>query len=619
MALLCHGRRTKAQGTNVSESLFSTAKPAKVNDFTLQVATANGSGSQSANLVLLRTLFGMGLPVSGKNLFPSNISGLPTWFTIRVNEAGHLARRDAIDLLVAMNRETLEDDVRSLMPGSVLVLNQDFKGAVSREDLIVYQVPFQILAHPLCPEVRLKKYVVNMVYVGVLAHLLDLEAGALDRALQQVFAGKDKALSLNRQAMEAGRSWAGEKLVKRDGLRVQARDLTEGKILIEGNQAAAVGCLMAGVSVLSWYPITPASSLCENLIDYLYRFRTDADGKKTFAALQAEDELAAMGMALGAGWAGARALTVTSGPGLSLMAESAGLGYFAEIPAVVIDVQRCGPSTGLPTRTQQGDVLSAALLSHGDSKHPLLIPGTPLEVYQFAQQAFDLAEQLQTPVFVLLDLDLGMNVWLSDPFPYPDSPLRRGKLLMADDLDSLGDFQRYRDVDGDGIPYRTLPGTEHPLAAYFTRGTGHNDQAQYSEKPGDYVKQLDRLERKWQTAKLLVPPPVVELAANARIGIVAYGSSEPAVREARQLLADAGIPTHALRLRGYPFNQEVDEFLRRCDTLYVVDQNRDAQMKNLLAMHFPEWAGKLRALTHYNGLPLSPDVIAQSIQEDVYA
>ncbi|HET7904948.1 MAG TPA: 2-oxoacid:acceptor oxidoreductase family protein, partial [Candidatus Eisenbacteria bacterium] len=454
---------------------------ARINDLNLHVATVNGSGSQTANATLLRAVFQMGVPVSGKNLFPSNIAGLPTWFTIRVNERGYLARRRENDLLVAMNPETAAADIAAMGPGSVTIANAGIALPETPADRTVHVVPFAKLVEPIVPDAKLRKLVVNMIYVGVVAHLIGIDPAEVDRALAAQLGRKQKALAMNREAVRAGMEYARAHL-PRAPFGVERRALTEGKILIEGNTAAALGAMFGGVTFVSWYPITPSSSLAEALHGYLERYRRDPKtGQATFAILQAEDEIAAIGMVLGASWAGARAMTATSGPGLSLMTEFVGYAYFAEIPAVIWDIQRIGPSTGLPTRTSQGDLLSTAFMSHGDTKHVLLFPSTVDDCYRFGMEAFDLAERLQTPVIVMSDLDLGMNVWMSDPFAYPEASWDRGKVLDDEALARVKSFERYRDVDGDGIPYRTLPGQKDPKAAYFTRGSGHDEQARYTE------------------------------------------------------------------------------------------------------------------------------------------
>jgi 2-oxoglutarate ferredoxin oxidoreductase subunit alpha len=587
-----------------------------VNDLSIQVATVNGSGSQSANTVLLRALFQMGIPVSGKNLFPSNIAGLPTWFTIRASKHGYIARRKEIDFLVAMNAETAEEDTRGLRPGSAVVYDERLNLKRLRDDLVFYPVPFDQLVAPIVPDAKLRRLVRNMVYDGVLARLLGIEMEEIRIALQKQFKKKAKAADLNFSAARVGCEFAEKNLTKADRFSVQRMDATRGKILIDGNAAAALGCMFAGVTVVTWYPITPSSSLCETLIEYMKRYRIDPQtGKATFAIVQAEDELAALGMALGAGWTGARSMTSTSGPGVSLMAEFVGFGYYSELPAVIFDIQRVGPSTGLPTRTMQGDVLKNALLSHGDTRHIMLFPDSVGECYTMAVEAFDLAEEFQTPIFVMSDLDLGMNNWMSDPFPYPDKPMARGKVLSEDDVRRLGGFERYRDVDGDGIPYRTLPGNRAPNAAYFVRGSGHNEEAIYTERPEDYVRNMDRLARKFETARRRVPGPVVQEAAKPDFGIIAFGSTHWALVESLdQLRQEHDLEASYCRLRAFPFGPAVKDFIRRHRRVYVVEQNRDGQMYDLLRLEVDaEEVTKLRSVRHYNGLPVDARSITDAI------
>jgi 2-oxoglutarate/2-oxoacid ferredoxin oxidoreductase subunit alpha len=588
-----------------------------VNDFSIQIATVNGSGSQSANSVLLRSIFRMGVPVSGKNLFPSNIAGLPTWYTIRVSKDGWVARKASIDVLIAMNPETAQEDVRTLSAGAAVIYDDVITLNEPREDLTFYPVPFDQLAVSTGAEPKVRKLIKNMVYVGVAAQLFALDLEAVEAMVRKQFAKKPKAADLNWRAVQVGFEYSVENFTKQDPYCVRAMNATAGKIIIDGNAAAAMGAMFAGVTVVSWYPITPSSSVVEQLIGYMKKYRIEPDGKASFAIVQAEDELAAIGMVLGAGWAGARSMTASSGPGISLMAEFAGLGYYAELPGVIFDIQRTGPSTGLPTRTCQGDLTFVAGLSHGDTKHVMLLPATVKECFEFGIAAFDLAEQLQTPIFVLSDLDLGMNNWMSEPFEYPEKPLQRGKVLTAQQLDELGGFARYKDVDGDAIPYRTLPGTDHPLASYFTRGSGHNEKAQYTERPDDYVNNMLRLARKFETAKSLVPAPVLEGAGNARVGILAFGSSHWAVMESRdQLLRESGFATDYLRVRAYPFTHELQSFIEQHDVVYVVEQNRDAQLLQLLKVDLdPTLLTRLRSVTHFNGLPLD----ARSVTDAVLA
>jgi 2-oxoglutarate ferredoxin oxidoreductase subunit alpha len=600
------GKTGEAGTQGNTEAVPTSASKRIVNDFSIQVATVNGSGSQSANSVLLKSIFGMGIPVSGKNLFPSNIAGLPTWYTIRASKNGYIARKKEVDILVAMNAETAREDILALPPGGVAIYEETQNLAQYRNDVTCYPVPFDKITAAVCPEAKLRKLVKNMIYVGVVARLIQMDMGAVEAALRRQFAKKQKAADLNWAAVQAGYDYATNSLTKQDPFLLERMNGTAGKIIIDGNAAAALGAMFAGVTVVTWYPITPSSSVVEQLIDYLKKYRVEADGKASFAVVQAEDELAAVGMVLGAGWAGARSMTATSGPGISLMAEFTGLGYFSELPGVIFNIQRVGPSTGLPTRTSQADLLSTAYLSHGDTKHVLLLPGSVKECYEFAQAAFDLTERLQTPIFVLSDLDLGMNNWMSEPFDYPEKPLDRGKVLTAEDLSRLGGFARYKDVDGDGIPYRTLPGTDHPQAAYFTRGSGHNEKAQYTERPEDYQNLMERLARKFETARTLVPAPVVVQNGKSKIGIIAYGTSDFAVVESRdQLKKEYGVETDYLRIRAFPFTKEVHDFIASHERVYVVEQNRDAQMLSLLKLDLPATETiKLKSIRHFNGLPI---------------
>jgi len=600
----------------VKEDETSSRQEKVINDLSIQVATVNGSGSQSANTVLLRSIFRMGIPVSGKNLFPSNIAGLPTWYTIRASKYGYIARRKEIDFLVAMNPETAEEDVMSLGAGASVVFDERLNLQRLRDDLIFYPVPFDKLVAPICPNAKLRKLVRNMIYDGVLAKLLGIPMEEVRGALEKQFRKKPSAVDLNFSAAQVGYEYTEKSLPKRGRFYLERMDATRGKIIIDGNSATALGAMFAGVTVCTWYPITPSSSVAETLSSYMKRYRMDPEtGKATFAIVQAEDELAAIGMVMGAGWAGARAMTATSGPGISLMAEFVGLGYYAEIPAVIFDVQRTGPSTGLPTRTQQCDIMKNALLSHGDTKHLMLIPSSVDECFSMAVEAFDLAEEFQTPVFVMSDLDLGMNNWMSDPFAYPEKPINRGKVLSAEDLERLGGFERYRDVDGDGIGYRTLPGTKHPKAAYFTRGSGHNEQAVYSEKPEDYVNNMDRLTRKFDTARERVPAPVLQEAEGAEVGVIAYGTTHWAIVESLdQLKQESDLPVSYCRVRGFPFSAQVFDFIRRHQRVYVVEQNRDGQMFDLLRIETrSEDVPKLRSIRHYKGLPID----ARSVTDEI--
>jgi len=585
-----------------------------VNDMSIQVATVNGSGSQSSNTVLLRSIFQMGVPVSGKNLFPSNIAGLPTWYTIRANKDGYIARKKEIDFLIAMNAETAQEDALSLAPGAAVLYDEPLNLKSLRNDLVFYAVPYDKLVAAVCPEAKLRKLVKNMIYVGVVAQLLDIDMVEVEKALRKQFAKKVKAANLNMAAAKAGYDYAAANLTKQDPYRIARMDKTAGNIIIDGNSAAALGCMFAGVTVVTWYPITPSSSLVETLIDYMKEYRIGPDGKATFGIVQAEDELAAIGMVIGAGWAGARSMTATAGPGISLMAEFAGLAYYTEVPGVIWDIQRVGPSTGLPTRTSQGDILSTAFLSHGDTKNILLIPNSVSECFDMAPEAFNLAEQFQTLVFVMSDLDLGMNNWMSDPFRYPETPINRGKVLSKEDLERLGGFARYKDVDGDGIGYRTLPGTDHPAAAYFVRGSGHNEKSQYSERPDDFERNMERINRKFETARSFVPRPEV-ITTGSKIGIIAYGTSHWAIVESRdQLQKEYNVATDYLRLRAYPFTREVHDFIEKHERVYVVEQNRDAQMLSLLKLDIrPELTTRLRSVAHIHGLPLD----ARSVTDEI--
>jgi len=588
-----------------------------VNDFCIQAATVNGSGSQSSNLVITKALFHMGIPVAAKNVFPSNIEGQPTWYDIRVTPQGYQARKRTVDVLIAMNPATWEQDVANVRPGGAIIHEATLPhfGAAARDDVSWYPVPFARLAREkLEAKPDLRKYLQNMIYVGVLAELIGLDPAAVEQAVRDQFRTKPKAADLNLAAIRIGVDYTRATLAKSDPFRVEPMDGTRGLVLLDGNRAAALGGLMAGCTVLAWYPITPSSSLCEAFIEHAERFRTDPEtGEKRYAAIQAEDELAAIGIVLGAQWAGARAMTATSGPGISLMAELTGLGYYAEVPAVIFDIQRVGPSTGLPTRTMQGDVGFVHALSHGDTRHPVLLPGTVVEVYEDAQRAFDLADRLQTPVFVLSDLDLGMNQWMTPPLAYPEGGIDRGKVLDAQALDQVAKWARYRDVDGDGIPYRTLPGTRNPRAGYMTRGSGHDQDALYTEDPDVYRANMDRLRRKIEGARTLLPAPVIE-ETGCHAAICAYGTTHHAVVEARHQLAEHGIATDYLRIRGLPLHPAVAAFIARHERVYVAEQNRDGQVEALLRQELPgELADRLRGVRHFNGVPIDAEAISDPV------
>ncbi len=595
----------------------SSAQPV-VNDFTIGVATVNGSGSASSNTILAKTVFHMGVPVAPKNFFPSNIAGLPTWFLIRVNEQGYRCIGARTQFMVAVNPATAAEDIASVEPGGVLVIDEKIPQAkdIGRDDLIVYSVPMADIARGFGPDPRLRKLLANMVYVGVVAELVGLDRAVLEQVVNQQFASKQKVVELNLKVVDAGIEYAREHFADTAcPYRIESRDLTGDKMLVEGNQATALGALMGGCTVVAWYPITPSTSVCEEFIKLCKEHRVDAEtGEARFASLQAEDELASMGLVLGAGWAGARAMTATSGPGISLMSELAGYGYYAEIPGVVIDVQRVGPSTGMPTRTQQGDILMCATLSHGDTNHIVLLPAGPEEIYEHARMSFDLAERFQTPVFLLTDLDMGMNLWMSDKFTYPEGALDRGKVLDKEALEKAGSFQRYADIDGDGVPYRTLPGTRHPLAPYFTRGSGHTAAAEYTEDGDEYQEVVDRIKRKIENSTSATPAPVLE-DADSEVGIIHYGSTSFAVEEARHRLDAAGIKTRSLRLRSLPLHDAVVEFIDECRVVYVAEQNRDGQMADLIRLKVPGSAAKIRKLLHYNGRPIP----ARAVEEGVLA
>lgn len=580
-----------------------------VNDFALMVATENGSGSQTSNLVLIRSLFKMGIPVSGKNLFPSNISGLPTWYSIRASKDGYTARRATTEVTIAFNEATIQEDITKMPMGGVLITNKDLTYYVNRDDITVYEIPVKaIMKQGEFPK-DLADRIANMVYVGVCCKLFDIPLDIAQQALSDQFGGKERPVKLNFSAIQIAYDWASANLTKQDDFRFEPMNATAGKILIQGNEAAAIGSLFGGVTVVAWYPITPSTSLVDYIMKHM-NLRKDAEtGKQTVAVVQAEDELAAIGMVIGASWAGARALTATSGPGISLMAEFTGLAYFAEVPSVVWDVTRMGPSTGLPTRTSQGDLLFLYTLSHGDTRHIVLLPGNAEECFEFGWRSLDIAEQMQTPVFVMSDLDIGMNEWLSNPFTYPDTPINHGKTLDKAKLDEFfatkGEWFRYRDYDGDGVGYRTVPGTEHTRAAYFTRGTGHNDMAVYSERAEDWVPNMERLRRKFETARTIMPKPEIAFDATKRIGIISFGSNNPAVLEARDHMAAEGIETNYLRVRALPFTQEVWDFIEKHDRVYVVENNFDGQLWQILRMESPFAHSNLISLALGDTLPMT--------------
>jgi 2-oxoglutarate/2-oxoacid ferredoxin oxidoreductase subunit alpha len=594
-----------------------------VNDFCITFSTINGSGSATANNIILRALFKMGIPVSGKNIFPSNIQGLPTWYSIRVNKDGFLARVEKDDIVIAMNQTTFDHEIEYLVPGGVLLYADDIKTPVSRSDIVVYPMPVKKIMKDIEIQPNLREYISNMVYVGILAWLLGIDLEYIQQALDHHFKGKKKAIESNYDVIRLSYEWASTNLEKQDPYWVEAMQATDGFIMTDGNIAAALGSIYGGVQFVGWYPITPASNLVEALNEYLPLLRHDQEsGKDTYAVVQAEDELAAIGMVVGAGWSGLRSMTSTSGPGLSLMAEYLGLAYYSEVPLVVWDIQRVGPSTGLPTRTAQGDITFVNFISHGDTQFVILFPGSVTECFEFGWKSLDIAEQLQTPVIVLSDLDFGMNQWMTKKFEYPDKPIERGKILWEDDLAEFmkkhdGVWGRYLDVDGDGIPYRTLPGNRNPNSAYFARGTGHDESARYSEDPDTWERVLDRISKKFETAKSIIPPPVINKMDGARIGIISIGSTDPAVEEARFLLSKRGISTDYLRLRAIPFTDEVKAFIEKHNQIFVVEINRDGQLRQLLSLEYPDCCTQFRKVAHIDGLPLSAEWVCKAILKDI--
>jgi 2-oxoglutarate/2-oxoacid ferredoxin oxidoreductase subunit alpha len=584
-----------------------------VNDLTIQAATVNGSGSQTANLVLTRAIFHMGIPVAPKNVFPSNIEGLPTWYQLRITREGHMARNDKVDILVAFNVATWREDLKTVRAGGVVIHEEAFSTAEARADLTYYAVPFAKLAKAKIASDTLRKQLANMIYVGVIAGVLGIPWESLEHGVKRQFLAKPKAVGVNLDAIKVGFDHWQDNFSKQDPYRLETMSgAVEGKVLVEGNQAAALGAVMGGATVVAWYPITPSSSLCEYVIAYADRFRVDPKtGEKLISVVQAEDELAAVGMAIGAGWAGARAMTSTSGPGISLMAEFSGLAYYAEVPVVIFDIQRIGPSTGLPTRTSQADIGFVYTLSHGDTKHLILLPGTVEECYEFGRDAFDYADRFQTPVFVLSDLDLGMNLWMTPEFKYPEAKFDRGKVLSKADLErAAGEWARYRDVDGDGVPYRTVPGTDHPAAGYFTRGSGHDESARYTEGADAYARNMDRLAKKFETARQALPAPVVD-EAGRKVGVIAFGSTHAAVIEARN-----SVEVDYLRVRALPLSDDVVRFIARHERVYVVEQNRDGQLFDLVRLALPaELVDRVRSIRHYNGQPIPAAAIIEPLKD----
>ncbi|MFO1377824.1 MAG: 2-oxoacid:acceptor oxidoreductase subunit alpha [Steroidobacteraceae bacterium] len=591
-----------------------------MNDFVVKIANINGTGSASANALIMKSIFRMGVPVVGKNFFPSNIQGMPTWFEIRVTRDGWMARCGRIDLMIAMNPETYAKDVREVAPGGFLLYDSTWprSSLLTRDDVTVLGVPFAEICNQHFPTARARTLMKNIMYAGAVAALLDIDLAVIRELLGETYAKRPALVDSNMKAIELGYRYAREHFSCPLGIRVERMNATAGNILIDGNTAAGLGCVYAGATVGAWYPITPSTSIMDSFKGFCAKHRVDAEtGANNYVILQAEDELAAVGMVVGASWAGARAFTPTSGPGISLMSEFIGLAYYAEIPAVIFDVQRCGPSTGMPTRTQQCDLMLCAYASHGDTRHVALFPSNPEEAFQFAVKGFDLAERLQTPVFVMLDLDIGMNDWMVPEFKWDDAYRPdRGKVLSAEDLAKLEKFHRYFDKDGDGIPYRSLPGVSSK-GAYFTRGSGHNQYGGYTEDATDYQIVVDRLVRKFDTARKLVPPAIIEGSGRHEIGIVSLGSCDGAVREAIAALAKQGVHVDYMRVRGFPFGDEVEAFLAAHQTNFVVEQNRDGQLRSLLTLETAVSKSRLRSILHYNGLPIEAKCIVEGVAQEL--
>ena len=583
------------------------------NDFTINIATANGTGSQSANLIVLNSMFQMGVPVSGKNLFPSNISGLPTWFIIRASDQGYQAPGDKAHIQVLMNKDTWHKDLAGIEPGTVVIYNEDVKLPVDRDDCPSFGMPMTKMARGINP--KLARLMCNMYYVGALAHLLGIDGTAIGEALNDQFKGKEKAIEMNLRAIGEGRAYAAENWEEDIPHCIEARDKDSGSFLVEGNEAVALGSIFGGINMLSWYPITPSSSLAESIIEWLPELRQGDDGGATCAVIQAEDELAAAGMVIGAGWAGGRGMTCTSGPGISLMSEFIGLAYFAEVPGVIWDINRVGPSTGLPTRTQQGDLSMLYEASHGDTQHIVLIPGTVDECFEYGWRAFDYAERFQTIVFGFSDLDLGMNRWSTAGFQYPDSPMDRGKVLHTqEEIDAVADYGRYRDVDGDGIPYRTLPGSG--LDPILYRGTGHDEDGIYSENPDVYYATVSRLRRKIDGARDLLPAPIVREEKEQQIGVIYYGSMENSITEIDDMLESTGLSVSTCRVRALPYHSEVEGFIERHDKVIVLEINRDGQLYGILRKELPvHLLPRLHSVAYTDGIPPRARVYADKILE----
>lgn len=591
-----------------------------VNDVVIKIATVNGTGSASANGLLMKSIFRMGVPVVGKNYFPSNIQGLPTWYEIRVTGDGYQSRSDRVDLMVAMNAQTYARDLAEVGSGGWLLYDSTWprQRTLDRDDVTVLGVPLSKMCNENFDGARARILMKNIAYVGVLAALLDLDLKIITSLLEETFAAKKQLIESNMKAIRLGYDYAKEHFDCPLPSKVEAMNGTEGHIVIDGNTAAGLGCMYAGATVGAWYPITPSTSLMDAFRSFCSKYRIDPEtGKRTYCIIQAEDELAAIGMVLGANWNGARSFTPTSGPGISLMSEFLGLAYYAEIPAVVFNVQRTGPSTGMPTRTQQADILCCAYASHGDTKHVLLFPADPAECFTMAQKAFDLTERLQTPVLVLSDLDIGMNDWMVPEFDFDESAIPdRGKVLSADDLEKMDNFYRYLDVDGDGIPYRTLPGT-HPKGAYFTRGSGHTKYGSYTEDSKEYKHVIDRLLVKWETARKIVPEPDIEYSKFNKAAILCVGSSHGACVEARDRLARENVKLNYCRIKAFPFSEAVRDFIGKHEVIFVVEQNRDAQLRTLLMLDSDADPGKLVSLLHYDGMPINPGFVVKGVQDEI--
>ncbi len=588
---------------------------ARINDFVVKFANVNGSGSASANGLFARSVMRMGVPVAARNIFPSNIQGLPTWYEVRVTEAGHMGRRGGVDLMVAMNPQTWDRDLAEIESGGYLFYDSTKPLSRVRDDIHVLGVPLTAMCNAAYALPRERQLFKNTIYVGALAALLNIDIGVIDALLADDFAGKERLIKANVEALRMGHDYVVHNLAPLP-LQVRRADAVGDRIYVEGNNAAALGAVYGGATVCAWYPITPSTSLAEAFTSYCQDLRVDPEtGKARYAIIQGEDEIASIGMVIGAGWNGCRAFTATSGPGISLMTEFIGLSYFAEIPAVIFDVQRGGPSTGMPTRTQQADLLAAAYSGHGDTKHPMLLPADPGECFEMGAQAFDLADRLQTTVFVMLDLDIGMNEWLTAPFKWDDSRrLDRGKVMTAAELEAGADFGRYKEVDGDGIPYRTYPGTHPTKGGYFTRGTSRNPYARYSEEGAVYVDNMERLLRKFETAKTLVPQPIVTPAkGKATDGVIYFGSTTPAMNEALEMLEAQGLRLDALRVRGFPFADEVFDFIAAHERVYLVEQNRDAQLRTLVVTEGDVDPARLISILHYDGTPITARFIAGAI------